>query len=302
MKIAITGSSGMIGSALCPRLGAAGHEVVRIRNGDPSDVNAQWNPEAGWLREGVLSGVDAVVHLGGTSIDGGRWSVAQKESIRRSRIEGARLLVEAIRAMPEAERPKTFVTSSAVGFYGERGEERLTEESARGSGFLADVCEAWEAEAFAAESLGLRAVAVRSGVVLRSLLPVVLKPFKMGLGGPLGSGKQYFAWVALDDVVRIYEHVLVSEALSGVVLSGVVNGVAPQEQTNAEFTKALGAALHRPTVLPLPGFMLKLIMGGEKAQETALISQRVAPRRLLDAGFEFTHPKIDSAIEAALQA
>ncbi|MBT5774057.1 MAG: TIGR01777 family protein [Dehalococcoidia bacterium] len=300
MKIAITGSSGMIGSALCLRLGAAGHEIVRIRNGDPSDAGAQWNPEAGWLREGVLDGVDAVLHLGGTSIDGGRWGAGHKESIRKSRIEGARLLVEAIRAMPEAERPKTFVTSSAVGFYGERGDERLTEASARGSGFLADVCAAWEAEALKAESLGLRVVAVRSGVVLRSLLPVVLTPFKLGLGGPLGSGKQYFAWVALDDVVRIYERVLVDDALSGVVLSGVVNGVAPQEQTNSEFTKALGAALHRPTVMPLPGFALKLIMGGEKASETALISQRVVPQALLDAGFEFTHPKIDSAIEAAL--
>jgi len=295
MKIAITGSSGMVGSALCPRLEAAGHEVVQIRNGDPSDSGAQWNPEAGWLRESVLDGVDEVLHLGGTSIDRGRWGASHQESIRRSRIEGARLLVEAIRAMPQAERPKTFVTSSAVGFYGERGDERLTEESARGEGFLAEVCEAWEAEAFAAESLGLRVVAVRSGVVVRSLLPVVLTPFKLGLGGPLGSGKQYFAWVALDDVVRIYEHVLVSDALSG-----VVNAVGPQEQTNAEFTKALGKALHRPTVMPLPGFMLKLIMGGEKAKETALISQRVSPRRLLDAGFEFTHPKIDSAIEAAL--
>ena len=297
MKIAVTGSSGMIGSALCPRLEAAGHEIVRIRNGDPSDANAQWNPEAGWLREGVLSGVDAVLHLGGRSIDGGRWGAAHQESIRRSRIEGARLLVEAIRAMPEAERPKAFVTSSAVGYYGERGEERLTEESAGGSGFLADVCVAWEAEALAAEELGLRVVAVRSGVVLRSLLPVVLKPFKLGLGGPLGSGRQYFAWVALDDVVRIYE-----QALVGDELSGVVNGVGPQEQTNAEFTKALGRALHRPTLFPLPGFMLKLIMGGEKASETALISQRVVPQVLLDAGFEFTHPTIDTAIEAALSS
>jgi uncharacterized protein len=295
MKIAITGSSGMIGTALCPRLEAAGHEVVRIRNGDPSDAGAQWNPEMGWLRDGVLDGVDAVLHLGGTSIDKGRWGEGHKASIRQSRVEGARLLVEAIGAMPEGERPKTFVTSSAVGFYGERGDERLTEDSERGSGFLADVCAAWESEAFAAESLGLRVVAVRSGVVLRSLLPVVLKPFKLGLGGPLGSGKQYFAWVALDDVVRIYEEVLGNEALSG-----VVNAVGPQEQTNAEFTKALGAALHRPTVLPLPGFMLGLIMGREKASETALISQRVSPRKLLDAGFEFTHRTIDSAIEAAL--
>ena len=213
MKIAITGSSGMIGSALCPRLEAAGHEIVRIRNGDPSDAGAQWNPEAGWLREGVLDGVEAVVHLAGTSIDKGRWSASHKESVRKSRIEGARLLVETIRAMPEAERPKVFVTSSAVGYYGDRGEERLTEDSARGDGFLANVCADWEAEAFAAESLGLRVVAVRSGVVIRSLFPLILLPFKLGLGGNLGRGRQFFAWVSLEDAVRVYEHVVLNEGI-----------------------------------------------------------------------------------------
>ena len=295
MKIAITGSSGMIGSALCPRLEAAGHEVVRNRHGVPSDDDAQWNPEMGWLRDGVLDGVDAVLHLGGTSIDKGRWGEGHKTSIRRSRVDGARLLVEAIGAMAEGERPRTFVTASAVGFYGERGEERLTEESAGGSGYLAGVCREWEAAAFAAESLGLRVVAVRSGVVIRSLFPMMLLPFKLGLGGNLGNGRQWFAWAAFDDVVRVYERVLVDDALRG-----AVNAVGPQEQTNSEFTKAMGRALRRPTLVPVPGFGIKLIMGREKAEEMALISQRVVPQALLDAGFEFTHRTIDSAIEAAL--
>lgn len=295
MKIAMTGSSGMIGSALTRRFESGGHEVVRIRNGDPSDAGAQWNPEAGWLREGVLDGVEAVVHLGGTSIDQGRWSDAQKESIRESRIDGARLLVEAIGAMPEAERPKVFVTSSAVGYYGDRAAERLTEESGHGEGFLADVCVDWEAAAFAASEVGLRVVAVRSGIVIRSLFSMMLLPFKFGLGGNLGNGQQYFAWVSLDDVVRIYEQAVLNEEFSG-----AVNGVGPQELTNAEFTKAMGRALRRPTLFPVPGFGIKAIMGGEKAQETALVSQRVVPQVLLDAGFEFSHSGIDEAVHAEL--
>jgi len=295
MKIAMTGSSGLIGSELARRFEAAGHEVVRIRHGSESDPNAQWNPEAGWLREGVLDGVEAVVHLAGTSIDKGRWSASHQESVRKSRIEGARLLVEAMRAMPEGERPQVFVTSSAVGYYGNRGDERLTEGSSRGTGFLADVCADWEAEAFKAEELGVRVVAVRSGVVIRSLFRLMLMPFKLGLGGNLGSGKQYFAWATLEDTARIYEYVVGNESISG-----VVNAVGPQEVTNAEFTKAMGRALRRPTLFPVPGFGIKLIMGGEKAEETALISQRVVPQALLDAGFEFSYSGIDEAVRAEL--
>jgi hypothetical protein len=294
MRIAITGSSGMVGSALLPRFEAAGHEVVRLRHGESSNREAEWSPAESWIRDGVLDGVDVVLHLAGASIGDGRWSSAYKEEMRSSRIDGARLLVETMRGM--ADRPKAFVTSSAVGFYGERGDERLTEEAARGSGFLADLVVDWEAEARRAEELGLRVALVRSGIVPRSLLPQLITPFKFGLGGKIGSGNQYFAWVGFEDLLRIYEHAVLSE------VSGPINAVGPQEITNAEFTKDLGRAISRPTFFPLPGFMLKLIMGGEKAQETGLISQRVVPQRLVDEGWSFTANTFAEALPDELAA
>lgn len=293
MRIAITGSSGLVGSALTPALEAAGHKLVPIRHGAASEPTAQWDPEAGWLQPAILEGADAVVHLAGTSIGNGRWTATQKQSIWASRVLGARLLVDRIRSM--TDRPQVLITSSAVGFYGDRGDERLTEQSPRGEGFLSHVCTDWEAEAFKAEELGVRVVAVRSGVLLRSLLPVVLRPFQFGLGGPLGSGRQYFAWAALDDVVGIYQHLLQADDISG-----PVNAVGPTEASNREFTRELAGALHRPAILPLPSFALNLIMGADKARETALVSQRVVPERLLKSGYEFTHPAIGSAIRAAL--
>lgn len=294
MRIAITGSSGMVGSALVPRFEAAGHEVVRLRHGDASNPDAEWSPADQWIRNGILDGVDVVLHLAGASIGDGRWSVAYKEEMRASRIDGARLLVETIRGM--TERPEAFVTSSAVGFYGERGDERLTEEAARGSGFLSDLVVDWEAEAARAQELGLRVAMVRSGVVPRSLLPQLITPFKFGLGGKIGSGNQYFPWVGLEDLLRIYEHAVLGD------VSGPLNAVGPQEITNAGFTKDLGSALRRPTFFPLPGFMLKLIMGGEKAEETGLISQRVVPQRLVDAGWEFSSPTLAEALPDELAA
>lgn len=295
MRIAITGSSGMVGSALRPRFEAAGHEIQPLRHGDDSNPDAAWNPATGWIRDGALEGVDVVLHLAGASIGDGRWSAAYKEEMRSSRIDGARLLVETIRGM--TERPKAFVTSSAVGFYGDRGEERLTEESSRGAGFLADLVVDWEAEAARAEELGLRVAMVRTGVVLRSLLPQLITPFKFGLGGKIGSGNQYFPWVGLEDLVRIYEHAVLDDAISG-----PINAVGPQEITNAGFTKDLGSAISRPTVFPLPGFMLKLIMGGEKAEETGLVSLRVVPQRLTEAGWEFTATTLAEALPAELAA
>jgi len=294
MRIAITGSSGMVGSALSARLEATGHEIVQLRHGEPANPDAQWSPAHEWIRDGVLDGVEVVVHLAGASIGDGRWSSSYKEELRSSRIDGARLLVETIRGM--TERPRAFVTASAVGFYGDRGDERLTEEATRGQGFLADLVVDWEAEAARAEELGLRVAMVRSGVVPRSMLPTLITPFKFGLGGKLGSGNQYFAWVGLDDLVAIYDHTVTSD------LSGPVNAVGPQEITNSEFTKDLGRAIKRPTLFPLPGFMLKLIMGGEKAQETGLVSQRVVPQRLLDSGFSYGTPTFAEAIPHELAA
>lgn len=284
----------MVGLALSRRLESAGHEVVRIRHGDATNPNAEWSPADQWIREGVLNGVDVVAHLAGASIGDGRWSETYKQELRTSRIDGARLLVETIRGM--SERPRAFVSASAVGFYGDRGEERLTEDAARGSGFLADLVSDWEAEAATAGELGLRVAMVRSGVVPRSMLPALIVPFKLGLGGKLGSGRQYFAWIGLDDLVRIYEHAITSD------IAGPINGVAPQEITNSEFTKDLGRAIKRPTLFPLPGFMLGLIMGGEKAKETGLVSQRVVPQRLLDGGWQFEAGTLAEALPAELAA
>lgn len=294
MKIAITGSSGMVGSALRVRLEAGGHEIVRLRHGDASNPEAHWSPSDQWIRDGVLDGVDTVVHLAGASIGDRRWSASYKEELRTSRIDGARLLVETIRGM--SERPSAFVTSSAVGYYGDRGDERLTEDASRGAGFLADLVVDWEAEALHAEELGLRVAIVRSGIVPRSLLPALITPFKFGLGGKIGSGRQYFPWIGLEDLARIYEHAATTD------LSGAVNAVGPQELTNAEFTKDLGRAIGRPTFMPLPAFALKLIMGGEKAKETGLVSQRVVPQRLLDSGWEFSQATLADALPDELAA
>jgi uncharacterized protein len=294
MRIAMTGSSGMVGASLTARLEAAGHEVVRLRHGTPSDPNALWSPADQWIRDGALDGAEVVVHLAGASIGDGRWTSSYKEELRESRIDGARLLVDTIRGM--TDRPRAFVTASAVGFYGDRGDERLTEEAARGSGFLADLVVDWEAEARKAEELGLRVAMVRTGVVPRSMLPALITPFKLGLGGRLGSGKQYFAWVGLEDLVRIYEYAVTND------VSGPINAVAPQEITNSQFTRDLGSAIKRPTLFPLPAFMLKLIMGGEKAQETGLVSQRVVPQRLVESGFSFATPTLAEALPAELDA
>jgi hypothetical protein len=294
MRIAMTGSSGTIGTALRARLEAAGHEIVRLRNGD-RDSGADWNSAEGWIRDGALDGTEVVVHLAGASIGDVRWNATTKEEMRVSRIEGARVLVDAIRGM--VDRPKALITMSAVGVYGDRADERLTEESSSGSGFLAGLVVDWEAEAFKAQELGVRVVALRTGVIPRSMLPALITPFKLGLGGRLGSGKQYFPWVAFDDVLSAFEYAITSD------VSGPINVVGPQEVTNAKFTKDLGGAIKRPTIFPLPAFMLKLIMGGEKAKETALVSLRVVPQRLLDApGFEFKYRTLAEALPEELAA
>lgn len=292
MRIAITGSSGMVGSALRSKLETGGHEIVRIRHGHSSNPNAEWSPADRWLRDGVLEGVDVVVHLAGASIGDRRWSTSYKQEMRASRIDGATLLVNTIREM--SHRPRALVTSSAVGFYGNRDNERLTEDAGRGSGFLADLVADWEDAARSAEDLGLRVAMVRSGIVLRSMLPALITPFKLGLGGRLGSGTQYFPWVGLEDLVRIYEHAITGD------VSGPINAVAPEDATNNDFTRDLGKAIRRPTLFPLPGFMLGLIMGGEKARETGLISQRVIPQRLVEAGLVFSHPTLKEALPSEL--
>jgi uncharacterized protein (TIGR01777 family) len=294
-RIAITGSSGLIGSALVRRLEEDGHTVVRVRRGNPSDPSATWNPDTGWFREGALERFDAVVHLAGVNIAGKRWDLHHKRAIRTSRVDATRLLVDHLGSL--SSRPAAFVSASAVGFYGSRGDEELTEDSAKGTGFLADLVADWEREAFRAREAGIRTVAIRTGVVLAAhdgALKRMLLPFKLGIGGRIGRGRAWFPWISLEDIARVYAFALESG------LEGPVNGTAPGLVTNAEFTRALGRAVRRPTIFPIPPLALKVLYGAEMAEETVLASQRAVPARLQEAGFAFRHPAIAEGLAAAL--
>ena len=294
MRIAITGSSGLIGTAVAAHLEAEGHTVVRFVRGDPARSESLWNPQSGWIRPGALEGVDAVVHLAGESIGDGRWTDKRRLELRASRIEPTRLLVTHLAALAN---PPALIAASAIGYYGNRGDEVLDEGSARGSGFLADLTADWEAEAIAARAAGVRTAILRFGVVLSGrggALPRMLPPFRFGLGGTLGRGRQWMSWVTLADAVAAIRHVVGGSA------DGVFNVTAPGPVTNREFTRALAAALHRPALFAVPPFALRLLLG-ESADELLLASQRVMPSRLLAAGFEFEHAEIAAALPAALK-
>ena len=294
MKIAVSGASGLIGSALVPGLATAGHEVLRLVRhdaGGPSEI--AWDPAAGTLDPGHLAGVEAVIHLSGATI-GRRWTTARKAEILASRVDSTRLLAATLAALEP--RPRVLVCSGGIGIYGDRGDEILTEESELGAGFLADVGRAWEGACDAAHDAGIRVVNLRAGIVLSSeggALAKLLTPFKLGLGGRVGSGRQWWSWIAIDDFVRAVFFLLDGE------LAGPVNLVSPSPVTNAQFTKALGRALHRPTVFPLPAFAVKALFG-EMAEEALLTGQRAQPARLRDAGFAFEHPDLDAALERVL--
>ncbi|MDP6606815.1 MAG: TIGR01777 family oxidoreductase [Dehalococcoidia bacterium] len=296
MRVAISGSSGLIGTALGARLSARGDEVLPLRRGPPEDPRALWDPAAGWIRDGALDGVDAVVHLAGAGIADRRWTGARRRTIWESRVDSARLLVGHIAAL--AQRPRVFLSASAVGFYGSRGDETLTEQSARGDGFLAELCEAWEREAVRVEASGVRSVQMRTaGIVLargHGALGRMAPIFRLGLGGRIGSGGQWMTWIALADEVAAIEHLLAEGSISG-----PVNVLAPEPVANAVFTRALAGQLHRPAILPAPAFALRLIFG-VLAEETLLASQRVLPVRLLESGFQPAHPDLDGALAATL--
>ncbi len=292
MRVAVTGASGLIGSALVPALRAAGHEVTRlVRRAPEAGDEASWSPEEGTIQQDALRDVDAVVNLAGVDI-GQRWTAATKRAIRESRIDGTRLLAETVAGL---ERRPALLLASAVGYYGQRGDEELTEDSPPGEGFLAEVVRDWEAAADPARAAGARVVHFRQGIVLSrkgGALARMLRPFRLGVGGRVGSGSQWWSWVSLDDVVAAYLHALDHP------LDGAYNLSAPAVR-NREFVDALGRVLHRPTVFPLPAAAVKLAFG-EMGEEMLLGGQRVVPARLTEAGFSLSYPVLDEALARAL--
>jgi len=297
MKVLVTGSSGLIGSALLPLLTTGGHEVrrlVRVGGERRPDV-VQWDPINGTIDTAALEGLDAVVHLAGESIAGGRWTAEKKGRIRDSRVDGTALLVKALSGL--ARPPRTLVAASAIGFYGDRGTDVVDEDSAPGAGFLADVVREWEAAAQPAAQRGIRVVNLRLGIVLSpagGALASMLPPFRFGAGGPVGGGAQYMSWVAIDDAIGAVLHALTTPGLSG-----PVNVVAPHPVTNREFGKTLGQVLSRPAFLPLPAFAVRLAFG-EMGEALLLGSARVEPHRLIESGYAFRYPDLEGALRHLL--
>lgn len=297
MKILVTGSSGLIGSQLVPFLTTGGHAVVRlVRDGTGKpDGTVVWDPEKGTIDRAALEGLDAVVHLAGENIAGGRWTAAKKARIYSSRVDGTRLLVEALAGLKRP--PRTLIAASAIGYFGHRNDDILDEDSASGGGFLADVVREWEAATQPAAQAGMRVVNLRFGIVLSAAggaLATMLPPFRLGLGGPIGSGEQFMSWIAIDDVIGAVLH-----ALASADLSGPVNTVAPNPVTNREFATTLGRVLSRPALLPLPAFAVKLLFG-EMGEELLLSSTRVQPERLKQSGYEFRFPELEGALRHVL--
>lgn len=298
MKILITGSTGMVGAALIPVLKTEGHEVARLlRSGSAAGTDLLWNPDASTIDRQRLEDFEAVVHLAGENIASGRWTPARKERILQSRVKSTRLLAESLAGLQRP--PKVLVSASAIGYYGDRGAEVLSEQSSPGAGFLPDVCRAWESATEAASKRRIRVVHLRIGIVLSTrggALAKMLAPFRMGAGGKVGSGAQYMSWISLTDLCRAILHTVKTESLQG-----AVNGVSPRPITNVGFTRALGTALHRPAIFPLPAFAARL-MFGEMADALLLASTRVEPDVLQASGFVFQDREIGPALERILDA
>ncbi len=301
MKILVTGSTGLVGTALVHKLAGAGHTVCRLvrpesaaREGTPGGFDVAWNPATGELG-GAGVGADAVVNLSGASIAEGRWSAERKALLRSSRLDTTRALVAALAKMNA--RPSVLVSASAIGIYGNRGDEVLTEESQAGSDFLATLAKGWEAEAVKSEALGIRVMLARFGIILArhgGALAKMMLPFKFGAGGKIGSGRQWMSWITLEDTVEILRLTLENAAVRG-----VVNVVAPNAAPNSEFTTELAKAMHRPAFFPAPAFALRLALG-EMADALLLSSQRVAPQKLQQLGYRFLHPDLPTALSAVL--
>lgn len=297
MKILLSGSKGLVGSALIPFLTTGGHSVVRLVRKRPQENSSEvfWNPDSNEIETARLEGQDAVVHLAGENIGKGRWTNARKARIRNSRVSGTKLLSEALARL--SHPPQVLISSSAIGFYGNRGHEILTEESQPGTGFLSDVCREWEAATEPARRKGIRVVHLRTGVVLSprgGALKKMLMPFRLGVGGKIGKGSQDMSWISIDDLISIILFALFNKSLQG-----AVNAVAPEPVSNQEFTRVLGHVLSRPTLFPLPAFIVHLLFG-EMGDQLLLASTRVQPHKLLSAGFSFRHSNLESALRHLL--
>ena len=296
MRLALSGASGLVGQALIPALRERKSRIdTLVRRPAASDQEIPWDPARGTINTEALEGVDAVVHLAGENIGRGRWTRARRQTITQSRVKGTNLLARTLAGLER--RPHTLICASAVGYYGHRSDEIITEDSPPGTGFLAELGQAWEQAAEPARQAGIRVVSLRIGLVLSTAsgaLPRMLTPFKLGLGGVLGTGRQYVSWISLTDLVRAICHVLYDSNLSG-----PINAVAPNPVTNRSFTKTLGRVLHRPTLLPVPRLALRLAFG-QMADDLLLKGARVLPARLQADGFKFVHPELEQALRVEL--
>lgn len=296
MKIIVTGASGLIGNALVPALRADGHDVQRLVRRAPAAADESfWDPGRGEIDAATFDGADAVIHLAGVGVADKRWSDDHKRAVMASRVDGTTLIAEAV--AKRCDQIKVLISASAVGWYGDRGDTILDETDPRGAGFLADVVEAWEASTTAATEAGVRVVNLRTGIVLSAdggALGKVLPLFRLGVGGKLGSGRQWMPWIAIADEVSAIKFLLTHESLSG-----PVNLSAPEPVRNRDYTAAIGRALHRPTLATVPRFALRVALA-DFADEGALVSQRALPRKLADAGFDFSYIDLDSALHAIL--
>jgi uncharacterized protein len=296
MKVLITGASGLVGKALQRSFSEKGYEMLLASRSDhKAATDIKWTVDQGFSEPERLEGLDAVVHLAGESVSGLRWTDEKKKAIKDSRVLGTRSVVDAISRLKA--RPKVFVAASAIGFYGERGDEEVSESSTAGHGFLADVAKEWEGEARRAEDAGIRTVLLRTGIVLSKdggALATMLLPFKMGVGGVVGSGKQWMSWISIDDHLAVINFVIENENIRG-----AVNAVSPNPVTNEEFTKTMGEVLYRPTFIPLPEIAVSMLMG-EMGDALLLTSTKVLPARLQQAGFEFAFPELKVALEHTL--
>src|SRR5438270_7362568 len=295
MKILVAGATGLVGSALIPALESDASEITRLVRSSPKANEIEWHPNRGEIDAARLEGFDAIINLAGESIAEGRWTDEKKRKIHDSRVNGTHLLSEAI--AKSASRPRVFLCASATGFYGDRDDEMLDETSDSGGGFLATVCREWEGATELAAKAGVRVVNLRFGPILAregGMLGKMLTPFKVGMGGKVGSGKQYISWVAIDDVIGAIKLALADESIHG-----PLNVVSPNRVTNEEFTKTLGGVLSRPTVMAIPAFAARLAFG-EMADEMLLVSQRVIPKKLNSEGFRFEYPVLEVALRKYL--